>query len=315
MQYRYLTLLFFYSSFVVPHAITYTLNGGRFGDNLSTYCKAAYYAKVYELPLLYQPFEYADNFTLHTAHTLYTPEIKNTFSRIITVKTEKDIKDALRNSSGPILFISDFYSQVPNLYDYGYRNPAFAHYFKTLLTPIAPPPPLAKDPQSVAVALHVRKGGGFDKPLGSEQEVIDPSVAYADKIWPTKFPADEYYIDQIRAIRGLISQEKSITLYLFTDDRHPELIAQKYADALKDSSITFSYRQAGNSHNAHVVEDFYYMAECDCLIRSSSLLATASQLLGNHSIIIYPIHGTWQETKPVIDPVGIIMRNNKAPIS
>lgn len=305
MRYGLLFINFLFVPPILPRAITFDLNGGRFGDNLSTYCKAKYYARQHKLKLLYKPFKDSDQLTLHTIETLYTPELKNSFDKIIRVKTEKDITD---NKDDNILFVSDFYSQTPGLYEYGFRNSAFAAELKKMLTPIKQLPPLEKNDNSITVALHVRKGGGFDKPLASDQENVDPNIAYADKIWPTKFPPDSYYIEQIKTMRRLISAEKSIIIHLFTDDPNPASIAQKYAQALNDSSITFAYRHNGNNYDHTIVEDFYYIAQCDCLIRSSSLFATAAQLLGNHTIIMYPIYGVWQDNKAIINPVGIIMR-------
>jgi hypothetical protein len=159
------------------------------------------------------------------------------------------------------------------------------------------------------VAVHVRKGGGFDKPLASPS-IYKKEPPYSDQIWPTKFPPDQYYLDQIKVIRKLIPHNLSIIIYLFTDDPNPAELAHRYATYLNDVSISFTYRTQENSHDTNVVEDFYHIAQCDYLIRSSSLFAKAAQLLGNHKIIMYPILGSWQDGKVIIDPAGIIMRDS-----
>lgn len=287
-----------------PAAITFELNGGRFGDNLSTYCKAKVFSYKYDIPLLYKPFEYSDQLTLHLKETKFTQKLATHFDAIIPVKTEDDIK---KNKNKNVLLVTNFYTPAPGLYEYGFTNPIQAHDIKNLLTPINPPPSIEKNNNEITIALHVRKGGGFDAPLASEQ-TTKKAIQYADQQWPTKFPPDQFYIEQLRLIKKLIASEKNMIVYLFTDDPDPNRLAQKYQEQLKDLNLEFRYRTTGNSHNANVVEDFYLMSQCDCLIRSTSLLARASQILGNHEIILYPIQGYWIEDTLIINPVGIIIR-------
>ena len=124
------------------------------------------------------------------------------------------------------------------------------------------------------MALHVRKGGGFDKPLASAQEYAgteqikglylfkkNPLGSHND-IWPIKWPAGIKYID---AVKKYISKKnncsdyiwpikfppdqyyidqlkelakmlpgKNLLVYLFTDDPNPENIMQRYSAALID---------------------------------------------------------------------------------
>ena len=298
--------LSFCSQQSTPSAITYEFNGGRFGDNLSTYCKAKIFSYKYSIPLLYKPFEYSDQLTMHLKETHYSTELRDQFEAIIHIKTEDDIK---KNRNKNVLFVTNFYTPAPGLYEYGFTNTDAAQDIKQLFTPIMAMPLIEKSDTYITVAVHVRKGGGFDAPLASEQIYKNPAQ-YADQQWPTKFPPDQYYIDQIRMIQKLIGREKGIIIYLFTDDPDPAKLARRYQEQLADINLEFRYRDTGNSHNTNVVEDFYLMAQCDCLIRSSSLLAKASQLLGTHQIIIYPIQGKWVDDKVIINPVGIIIRDN-----
>lgn len=278
---------------ISPHAITYELNGGRFGDNLSTYCKAKWFCYKFGIPLLYKSFEYSNQLQLHQHEQLFTEEQTNTFDSIVKVKTVDDI---IKNKQKNVLFVTNFYSQTPGLYEFGLQNPAFSEHIKTMLTPLCPPT-LSKETNTITVALHVRKGGGFDS-----------QSAY--QTWPTKFPANSYYIEQLKLIRNLIDKSFLLVIHLFTDDPNPEALVQKYRNALNDSSITFSYRTENNSHKANVVEDFYSMAQCDCLIRSSSLFAKAAQLLGDFKIMIYPVQGYWDKKLEtvIIDPVGVYIK-------
>lgn len=278
-----------------PSAITFKLNGGRFGDCVSNCCKAYYYAHKYHLKFLYQPFIYSDQLMLSQLEAEFHPDDEKQFSHTVQVTCEDDIK-LKRNKTQNVLFVSNFYSKTPGLYEYGIQDPLFATQLKKLLMPIAPPNFVKKPENSMIAAVHVRKGGGFDSQC-------------ADQIWPTKFPPDQFYIDQIKILRKLVAQEKLLIIYLFTDDPNPGALAARYEKILNDASISFIYRQSDNSHDAHVIEDFYLMSQCDCLIRSSSLFAKAAQLLGNHEIIMYPVQGYWKDDTLIIDPVGIIMRN------
>lgn len=285
--------------------ITYDLNGGRLGDNLSSYCKAKWYAHKYKLTLLYKPFEYSDQFALHTLETHFTTEIAKSFDEIIKVNSEDDIKPYLDKN---VLLVSNFYSKTPELYDLRVRDAKFEKLLFTALSPLIPIPELVVPDQSISVALHVRKGGGFDKPLSTDNR-HKVSAQYADQVWPTKFPPDEYYIEQLKVVRRLSDPAKNLEVFLFTDDPDPAALVKKYSDALNDPSIHFTYRTEGNSHDKNVVEDFFLMACCQCLIRSSSLLSKACQLIGKHHIIIQPLYGKWVQDKVIINPVSIIIKN------
>ena len=302
-MYTIIMYLLLFSQTIIPAAITYELNGQRFGDSLSCYCKAKLFSTMYGLPLFYVPFKYSDQLALHKTQTLYTSDVAKTFDSIVRVNSEEDIKNNLNKN---VLFVSHFYSHTPDLYEYGFKNSEFSRTLKKDLTPIIPVSTIEKKPDTITVALHVRKGGGFDKPLASQQ--IYKKYQYADQQWPTKFPPDQFYLDQIKLVKKLVGNEKKLLIYLFTDDPNPALIVQRYKEYLNDTTIRFTYR-TDNSHDTNVVEDFYLMSQCDCLIRSTSLFARASQLVGNHQIIMYPIVGTWVDNKIIINPAGIIIRD------
>lgn len=286
-------------------AITYEFNGGRFGDCLSIYCKAKWFSYKHKLKLFYKPFTYSDQLTMHITEFLYSENEVQSFDKIVKVKNETDITS---NKDKNVLFVSNFYSQTPGLYEYGFQDIEFAQEIKKALTPSVPMPIIEKTTDTVTAAVHVRKGGGFDQPLASEQ-IYKKGERYADQIWPTKFPPDQYYIDQIKVLKKIVGVNTPLIIYLLTDDPNPATLVAKYTEKLNDPLISFIFRSKDNSHDSNVVEDFYLMAHCDCLIRSSSLFAKAAQLLGAHQIIIYPISGKWADGKVIIDPVGITMRS------
>jgi hypothetical protein len=288
-------------------AITYDFNGGRFGDCLSTYAKAKWFALKYKLPLFYKPFQYSEQLNLHIFETAYNPKDCKFFNKIVKVKSEADITN---NTDDNILFISNFYSITPDLYEYRFIDKKWETEIRKSIAPTAFSS-TSKLENTVTIALHVRKGGGFDQPLSTDSSGKDSICKkFSDQIWPTKFPPDEYYIEALAKIAQLIDPHYLIEVHLFTDFPEPELIAQKYQDALADNRLHFVYRATENFHNKNVVEDYCAMAACDYLIRSSSLIAKASQLLGNHKMVLYPGHGYWDGEKVIIDLIHIVIKNN-----
>jgi hypothetical protein len=189
----------------------------------------------------------------------------------------------------------------------------FMHTLKTCIAPCNPLPLLDLPTDKITVALHVRKGGGYDAPLASEQ-IFDKNTypqrrntridEPADVIWPLKFPPDQYYIDQIKHLHEMVSGAP-LYIYIFTDDPNPADIARRYARELQIDTITFDYRPAGNKHNANVLEDFFNIARFDCLIRSGSNFAQMAQLIGDHKIVIYPKNAHWKRGRLIVHDVGV----------
>lgn len=335
------------------YAITYKLeNWRRLGDHITTYCKAKYFSYIYRIPLFYRPFPYSDQFEVHQKEQMLTPEIEKKFSKVIPINTIKEFEGHYKNSNEPILFECHFLTETPWLYTFSRQHLPFEQEIKKLFTPLTPIEPLPKPPSVITVALHVRKGGGFDRPLASQQEytldkehtkgfyllknnipgsctdiwpinwpasikfveeikkLVMKKNNFSDYIWPVKFPPDQYYIEQLKQLAKMLPN-KNLLVYLFTDDPNPESIMQRYSKALSDyPRIIFSYRQADNRHNKNVIEDLFAIAQCDCLISASSSFSFVAQLLGNHSIIIFPVHAITLPDKIFINKVGVISLDN-----
>ncbi len=302
-----LFLLLFFSAASYPSAITYDLNGGRFGDCLSTYCKAKWFAFKYKLPLYYKPFEYSDQLALSTTEKKFDQSLLNNFEKVIKVKSEDDI---IAHKDQNVLFITNFYTKSPDLYDYQFIDPRFGTLIKNMIKPLKVLGMVKQQDGFATVALHVRKGGGFDKPLSTDLCTFK-NTQTADQVWPTKFPSDRYYLEQLQTLRKLIDRNLIMLVHLFTDDPNPERIVNCYSNYLNDDSIQFVFRKEGNCHDNNVLEDFFAMTQCDYLIRSSSLYTKAVQIIGNHKIIIHPLYGKWDKQKemPIMNPIGIIIRS------
>jgi hypothetical protein len=62
----------------------------------------------------------------------------------------------------------------------------------------------------------------------------------------------------------------------------------------------------------NVIDDYWNMAQFDCLIRAASNFSRSAQLLGDHKIILFPKHAGWIDDKNIVDVVGIALYNKQA---
>lgn len=255
-------------------AITYKLESWRrLGDNITTVCKAEYFSHVYGIPFFYKPFPYSDEFKVHSIATPFTAELEQQYQEKIVINCIQDIEDGLKSGKS-ILFESHFLTETPWLYCYSRQNPKYLTLIQDIFSPLTPIQTLPKPPSVITVALHVRKGGGFDMPLASQQEYDDftpikgiyltknmPANSCID-IWPIKWPASTMYIE---AVKKFVAQktrnsdyvwpvkfppdqyyidqlkyladylkDQNLLVYLFTDDPNPEAIMKRYSTALED---------------------------------------------------------------------------------
>ncbi|MFC1842073.1 hypothetical protein ACFLYU_00235 [Candidatus Dependentiae bacterium] len=286
-------------------AITYKL-GGRLGDQLITYIKAKWLSYKYNIPLYFSFSKYLGELKISKIDLEFNEEIKRKFNKVLYLKIAGS---RLRNSKygyggrsqskfnmiepeANVLYVSNHYANV-NI-DWNDKN-----FIKELKRTICPIEKIDKPeiPEScISVAVHVRKGGGIDLPLCLKQ--------YADKLWPLKFPPDEYYIVQIRKLYKMLNKS-SLHVHIFTDDRNPKRIVEKYKKELNIGNITFSCREKGNSHGKNVVEDLILMTYYDCQIRSLSNFAIIPDIIGDFFVVIYPEHGYWRNNKLIIDKVKV----------
>lgn len=155
---------------LLPHAITNGFEGWRrLGDNILTVCKTKYFAHEFNLPYYFSTFPYYDSFHFSTKEKPLTDDLKNTFKKMIFINSAKDITDNLA-STEPILFVCVYLSATPAMYEHIKNNPIFEKEIQQIFTPYESIKNLAKAPEQLTIAVHVRKGGGFDWPLASNQE-------------------------------------------------------------------------------------------------------------------------------------------------
>lgn len=257
-----------------PHAITNGMEPfRRLGDNITTVTKTKYFARKYNLPYYFTSFTYADSFALPQKEIELTDSKRKEFSKFMVVSSEQDIENNLENEE-PILFVAVFLSFTPWIYAYSRENPEFEHEIKRIFKPSISIRPLAQEEGKVKVALHVRKGGGVDWPLGSIQEFnVDqpllkenelylycnnPAIS-CTSIWPLRclpgpafitetknlFFKKNYYADYIWSIKFPPDQyyiEQVKTLASFLPDKHLQI--QIFTDDPVPEQIVSRYAQA-----------------------------------------------------------------------
>ena len=308
----------------VNQAVTYWWCGGRFGDKIIYYTFAKWISYKFNIPLLFKPFQYSSMLRLGREEKKFSEEAEEFEEGVVPIKGEQDIigheqeNVIFEEGEGGFFHIGGRF-EVERIIEYILQDQYFMTELKNMLQPVVPLPTIMLPQNKITVAVHIRKGGGFDQQLGSIQHypinIVSPSHYYpvdivndrfyADRRWPRKFPPEQYYVDQIKKISTLLD-DVPLFMHIFTDDRNPSRLVNRIKKAVNKTNITFSCRHKGNVHNVHVVEDFYNMACFDCLIRSGSNFGLAAQLLGNHKIIIYPKHWKWEGRKLIIDEISVV---------
>jgi hypothetical protein len=274
-------------------AITYELNGGRFGDNLFSYSRAKWLAYQYDIPIIYFPFPYADQLLLHEKEVMYNDDIPQQFSSITRLSSKTDFPLYKNNDT---LYISHWKTDVT----IDWNDKKFVEQLKTLIAPIHLYEKVAIPDGYVSVAVHVRNGGGH---------VHDHAIEKAR--CPLRFVPDEFFIDQIRHIAHMF-EGQPLYVHIFTDHQQPSVLLEKFKGALRDKKILFGCRIEGNAHNANVLDDFFAMMDFQCLIRPGSHFSRFVERLGNNQLVIYPAHSRYiSKDLSIIDTIGIKTRTAK----
>jgi GT2 family glycosyltransferase len=310
--------LFFLCLINIPHTllleptknnITYDLTGGRFGDALLNYIKCKYFATRYDLSFFYKPFPLSDQLTMHKLEKPVS-SIPKTCKTRVPIQLYKQYKNAQS-----VLYVSGFYSETPDDFiAFTLHNTPLRNELKKMIMPIqAMKYTLPKD--KITVAVHVRRGGGFDRPRLSGKSANEKISKdnYIDIIHPLKFPPDSFYASQISFLSNLLDN-RELYVYIFTDDKEPQNIVNMYKRAINKSNITFDYYKGDESFGERTVREFFFMKQFDCLIRPDSSFSIAAHIVGDHRIVLYPIQSHWEGNTLIIDEVQYY-ENNKGAIT
>ena len=275
---------------------------GRLGDRLVWYIKIKWLSFQHNIPVILKPFDYSQEFEFHYKEQLYNPRLEKQFTKK-TLITNQPFKI---NPYANTLYEVDYFFKGD--LNQAFKNKKFMQEIKTLIKPVKPQEFLDLPKNITTVALHVRKGGGFDQPLLSEQLYKKVGQVYADQRWPNKFPPDQYYIDQLKRISTMLDH-KPLYIYLFTDDQKPQALIDRYKKAINANNITFTCRHNDNHHTKNVVNDLFALTQFDCLIRSTSRFGLIAEIIGDHQMSISPTKGHWEGNKLIIDTIKIVTKD------
>jgi hypothetical protein len=299
-------------------AVTYqTNNGGRLGNNLLTYMHAKWISYHFDIPLLYKPFNYSDQLALSDIES-HADSYR--FNNVVLLQ-QGDILNIDRNSS--TLYIIPYFPECLPEVECTNSNCLYfavpwddASFKEELRKCIRPKKELSLWPlidNSITAAVHVRKtSNGLDGVLSHDfpdgLNTVNAPV-FMDLSFAYIMPPDTYYIEAITYISRMFDHQP-LTVYIISEDQNVAKIAEKYNKLINLPNITFICRKSGNSHDVNVLEDFFFLTQCDCLIRSESTYAASASKLGDYLIQITPTHHKWQDGHLVIDESKIIMQKN-----
>ncbi len=290
--------------------------GGRFGDNLKAYGHARWLAFTHNWDFYYREFEYSDKLAMHTIHKCRFSEHNK--ENVVGIADEREIPVAENIAEGTVFMTLGFIWFAPkNRIDY--NNPKFLALMREEIKPLEPVSKVALPKDMLSVAVHVRRGGGWDRRLYQEDTLVtgigpEPSGGYkgrcVDQDYPERFPPDTFYVDQLKYVLDLYP-EKKVYAHIFTDDPSPHLIAQKYERILNNPRLTFGYRTSDNSHDTNVLDDFFSMAEFEVLIRPSSCFSRMAGHLGRPKLEIWPTKNRWEGRKLIMTEVCVQERDKE----
>ncbi len=221
--------IFFNTCTVQTAVIGYnTKEAGRTGDKLMQFTKALWVAYKHNLPFISSPFKYSDKMLINFSDNAQSKTIAHTLP-IVSVRKSADLKPKQH-----ALFQISYYFQDTawgkplevTTWHGLFNNKDFLALLRRHVAPSFFIPAIDIPKDRVAVAVHVRKGGGIDHPLYSDH-LNNIKRGFADQIWPIKFPPDKlkrmaemehgrWNVERIRAgwSLGERDPEKKISPYL-----------------------------------------------------------------------------------------------------
>lgn len=265
----------------------------RLGNQLITYLCAKWIAHQNQLPFLYVPFPYADQFVFHERETHYLSDWQAQFQNQTYIKKESEISQ-LPDSS--LILINFFQTKFPTMrFRQYWNNPKFRTMMRSLIQPRFPIQTISLPEDKLTILLHVRTGGGYD----SEETKLR---------YPNKFPPHSFFISAIEILSEIFGHPP-IYAHIMTDDLNPESIAQEYRHSLaKLKNVDFGYRKGDNGPSANVLEDFFSVQKFGCIVRGSSTFTIAASLPADFDAEVTPKCSV-KNGKVVVDEIRVQQGN------
>jgi len=295
---------------------------GRLGDQLMMVAKGYWTAYKYQVD--YLPIVKPNASKFHLKKSRLTPPINSVgVDDIAQARWLTHIRNILR------INIASKHPSWESPYEVGswkglIDNPEFLDHFRALLA-LNCPKELARPPEDcLSIAVHIRRGGGYDLPLYSQQlytlpDHIPPENRHfirfrgppcIDLGEPLKFPPLQYYVNSLKT---LAKQYNNTPLYIriFTDDLDPRSLVKTLKNATNLTNATWESREFDNGPDRNILFDLFSMPNFDCLIRSGSHFCQIAHLLGDYRAVIYPTTYFWyNDDILVMDDIEVVIDGN-----
>jgi hypothetical protein len=287
--------------FEIPSRITYDINGYDLGDNLMSYVRGKWLSLHYNIPFLYKPFPFANQFVLHAEEKKkFNPTLLTQFELIHPITNEFEL--CFEDPSN-ILYLLPCYIE-PELFEMESEAPFieldwetknFRKLIKKLLKPVDSVESIALPRQRISIAVYMPQYSGKD--TESNQS-------------PLQYPPDSYYIEQINKLSELF-YHRPFFVYLFTENRNSSEVIKKFQEAMTGHNIIFDYKKSNKMTRNSYVENFINMSKFDCLIRPISNLGFLLEQMNDYLITLKPSHHTLIGHEVYIDEVQQKVREKK----
>ncbi len=268
----------------IASTVTYNL-GDRLGDNLASYCHARWISYKRNIPFHYTPFKYSE----HLAFTKMYPvrnadNLKEVMLFPQLLKRQINIHSLTIQKDPNFLYVVPFFPETRidainfgyTYFDVGWEDEAFLAQLREEIRPIIPLPTLELPKDRITVAVHLRKGSGPD------------GITYRLQDFPLRFPPDSFFIPQIKRVSEMFHNQP-LYVYIFTDDKNPAALVERYRAAVNKPNIMFRCCQASHPNpEFHVLEDFFNLTLFDCIIRPESHFSQIASKLSRAKVIIHP---------------------------
>jgi hypothetical protein len=289
---------------MASNAVTYEFSGGRFGDCLLTYIHAKWIGYRYQMPVLYRPFKYSEQLALHALEPLYDKEMLSNFRTQVVLAQGESVHPEARSVLFRVLYfphsVYEHYfcnrrdpSNLP-FFHMDYEDPAFKAELRKVIRPIRVLPKMELPKDCTTVALHMRRGIGFD----------GPDLKFTT---PYKEPPLSYYVSQLRILLNLYP-EGPLYVHLFTDDPNPQALLEELKEELAGLNIIYAARESQNSHNSNVLEDFFAMLDFDCLVRPESNYSICAEILGDFKAVCSVEYIQWEKNQPYVSKSRVVVK-------
>ena len=288
-----LVMLFFNENFGKA-AITYAISGGRFGDQIIHYCVAKELSIRYGIPFYYRPFKYTDKLVLSTTDLSYSDALFKDYKKIEIGRDFDALPDIESNN---LYIVSPIHWKVSTKDQKWFgisSDNEIRDYLKQLIKPLDSKIYQKLDfvpEEAISVAVHVRKGDGYDNVYNAPNHSYTQSMTYYIRV-----PYDCFYIEALKRIRSTF-KNKLLYIYIFTDVYDREAVVNKFEKELNDPLMIFHKGHGGINQRpweVNVLEDIFLMSQFDCFIRAHSSYSAMAQGIGDHKYLIVPNGKTYE---------------------